>query len=225
MTANGLEASETVLVSKSGQMALSTRANGRIIELMEKESSFISTEIFTMVTGLTIRQMATESIIISTVPCTKDTGEMTCSTAKEKKAGRMAQSTKELTWLERSMESASTAGTMEASIQATGKKTKSKVLELTVGWMEDSIKESGLTTIWTIWVSIPGLTVGATWVSTKTIRNMDMEFTSGLTEDFTSVNGCVENNTASESTKQLKLTSNMVSGKKVKESNGSTNNP
>jgi hypothetical protein len=91
--------------------------------------------------------------------------------------------------------------------------------------MEDNIKESGLTTTWTTWVSIPGLMVVATWVSTKTIKNMDMEFTSGLTEDFTSVNGCEVNNMASVSTKQPKPISNMVFGKKVKESNGSTNNP
>jgi hypothetical protein len=90
--------------------------------------------------------------------------------------------------------------------------------------MEDSIKASGLITIWTTWVSIPGLMVVATWASTKTTRNMDMVSTSGLTEDCILVNGCVENNMDSVSTKQLKQTSNMVSGKKAKESNGSMNN-
>ena len=89
--------------------------------------------------------------------------------------------------------------------------------------MEDSIKASGLIITWTTWVSIPGLTVVATWASTKTIKNMDMESTSGLTEDSISANGCVESNMDSVSTKLLKPILNTVSGKKAKESNGSTN--
>ena len=194
MTANGLEASEMVTVSKSGLMALSTRDNGKIIEPTEKVNSSTSMEIFTMVTGSTIRQMAMESITISMVPCTKDIGEMTFSTAKEKKAGQTVRSTRGAIWPERSMASASTVGTTGASIQATGKRTKSKVSELTVGWMEDSIKASGLIITWTTWVSIPGLMVDATWASTKTIKNMDMVYTNGLTEGSISVNGCEENN-------------------------------
>jgi len=41
MTANGSAASEMDTVSRSGLMALSTRDNGKIIELTEKENSFI----------------------------------------------------------------------------------------------------------------------------------------------------------------------------------------
>jgi len=223
MTANGSAASEMDTVSRSGLMALSTRDNGKIIELTEKVNLSTSTEIFTMVTGSTIRQMAMESTTISMVPCMKDIGEMTFSTVKEKKAGQMARSTRETTWLERSMVSVSTVGTTEASIQATGKRTKSKVLELTVGWMEDSIKENGLIITWTTWVFIPGLMVDATWASTKTIKSTDMVSTNGLTEGSISVNGCEENNMVLEFTKLLKLISNMAYGKKGKESNGSTN--
>ena len=51
MTVNGSVASEMATVSKSGLMALSTRDNGKIIELTEKVNSFTSTEIFTMETG------------------------------------------------------------------------------------------------------------------------------------------------------------------------------
>ena len=49
-----------------------------------------------------------------------------------------------------------------------------------------------------------------------------MVFTNGLMEDFTSVTGCAENNMDSEFTRLLRLTSNMVFGKKVKELNGLT---
>jgi len=66
--------------------------------------------------------------------------------------------------------------------------------------------------------------VDVTWVNIKTIRSMDMEFTNGLMEDFTSVIGCVENNMVSVFTRLLKLISNMVFGKKVKELNGMTIN-
>jgi hypothetical protein len=55
--------------------------------------------------------------------------------------------------------------------------------------MEDSIKENGLITTWMAWVSIHGLMEDATWENTKTIRNTDMVFTSGLMEDSILVNG------------------------------------
>lgn len=89
--------------------------------------------------------------------------------------------------------------------------------------MEDSIKVNGSTTIWTTWVSIHGPMVDATWASTKTIKNMDMAFTNGLTEDCTSANGCEANSTDLEFTRLLKLILNMAYGKKEKESNGLTN--
>lgn len=122
--ANGLEDLEMDTAFRNGPMALSTRDNGKTIELTVKVNSFISTEIFTMVSGLTIRQMATESITTLMVQCMKDTGEMTCNMEREKKAGQTVPSTKETTWLERSTASVSTAGTTEANILVTGKRIK-----------------------------------------------------------------------------------------------------
>ena len=55
--------------------------------------------------------------------------------------------------------------------------------------MEDNIKVNGLITIWMVWVFILGLMADATWENTKTIKNMDMVFTSGQMEDFILVNG------------------------------------
>ena len=51
MTESGLVDSETDTEFKSGQMVLSTKVSGKITEHMEKESSFILTEIFTMASG------------------------------------------------------------------------------------------------------------------------------------------------------------------------------
>jgi len=51
MMENGLVGSEMALEFKNGQMVLSMKVNGKIIELMEKESSFILMVISTMVTG------------------------------------------------------------------------------------------------------------------------------------------------------------------------------
>ena len=88
--------------------------------------------------------------------------------------------------------------------------------------MADNIKAIGSKITWKTWVFILGLTEDATWVNIKTIRNTDMVFTNGLMVDFISVTGCAENNMDLEFTRLLRLTSNMVFGKKVKELNGLT---
>lgn len=121
---NGLVDLEMDTASRNGLMALSTRDNGKTIELTVRVNSFTSTEIFTMASGSTIRQMAMESIITSMVQCTKDTGETTYNMEREKKAGQMDPSTKETTWPERSTVSDSTAGTTVANILVTGKRIK-----------------------------------------------------------------------------------------------------
>jgi len=86
--------------------------------------------------------------------------------------------------------------------------------------MADNTKAIGSKITWKTWEYTLGPTVDATWVNIKTIRNTDTVFTNGLMEDFTSAIGCAENNTDSEFTRQPKLISNMVFGKKEKESNG-----
>lgn len=132
-TENGSEDLETDTVYKSGQMVLSMKANGRIIEPMAKESSFILMVTSTMENGSMIKLTVMEFIITSTVPCTKDTGKMIFNMEKEKNHGLMAQSTKANTWLERSTVSELIAGTMEANTKENGTKTKSKALEPTAG--------------------------------------------------------------------------------------------
>ena len=72
------------------------------------------------------------------------------------------------------------------------------------------------------WASTLGQMVEATWVNTKTIRNMDMESINGLTEDCTLVNGNEENNMDSVSTEPQKLHLNMVYGKRENVLNGLT---
>ena len=57
MMVNGLVDLEMVMVFKSGLMVLSMKDSGKIIELTEKESSFILMVIFMMETGSTIKQM------------------------------------------------------------------------------------------------------------------------------------------------------------------------
>ena len=51
MMVNGSVVSETVTVSRNGQMEHSMMVTGKIIELMVKESSFTLMEIFTMEIG------------------------------------------------------------------------------------------------------------------------------------------------------------------------------
>lgn len=87
--------------------------------------------------------------------------------------------------------------------------------------MVDNIKENGLIITWTEWVFIRGLMEDATWVNTKTTRNMGTESTNGLMDVYTSDNGCVENNTGLVSIRQQILSLNTVYGKKVNVSSGS----
>ena len=66
-----------------------------------------------------------------------------------------------------------------------GLKIRSKDVEPTAGSTVECTKASGLIIIWMEWESIPGLMAVATWVSIWTIRSMGMEYTNGLTVDFT----------------------------------------
>jgi hypothetical protein len=60
--------------------------------------------------------------------------------------------------------------------------------------MEDNIKVTGSKITWKIWVSILGLMADVIWENIETIRNMVTVYINGLTVDYISVTGYVENN-------------------------------
>ena len=130
---NGLVDSEMGMVSRNGQMALSTKDIGKIIEPTVRENSFILMVISMMVIGSMIKPMVSVSIIISMVPCTKAAGEMISNMEKAKKAGQMDPFTKDFIWPVKNTEWDYIAGMMEADIMENGLKIKSKDLVPTVG--------------------------------------------------------------------------------------------
>jgi hypothetical protein len=60
--------------------------------------------------------------------------------------------------------------------------------------MEESMKVNGKKTTWKVWVCTHGEMEGSLKVSTKTIRNMGMEFTLGLMAAVTKDIGQMGNN-------------------------------
>ena len=96
-----------------------------------------------------------------------------------------------------------------------GTKIKLKALVHIAGSMDVNTKVNGLIIIWMAWVSTPGLMEDAIWENIKMIKNTVTVSTNGLTVDYISDNGCVENNTVSEPIKLLKQPLNMVFGKRA----------
>ena len=91
---------------------------------MEKASSYMLMETFTMVFGQTIKQMALVSINMSMAQCMKENGRMICSTEEVLRLGPIKVATMVTTNSAANMVLEATAGTMEASTQETGVKTK-----------------------------------------------------------------------------------------------------
>lgn len=83
--------------SKLGQMALNTRAIGKMIKLISEESFIMLMEIFTKENGLMIKHMAMVFIDIQMVLFLKDFGKMISKMVKERKCGQMVLVTLELT--------------------------------------------------------------------------------------------------------------------------------
>lgn len=101
MMVSGLEDSEMDLVFKNGRMVLAMKDNGKIIEHMEKESSFILMVMSMMENGLMTKQMDMVSIIILMEHSMKVTGEMIFNMVKEKNLGLMVLFTRVNTLEER----------------------------------------------------------------------------------------------------------------------------
>ena len=190
---------------RSGQMVQSTWVIGITIGHKERASSFTLTVTFMKAIGSMIRPMVMELIIMLMELFTKGSGSTTFNTDLERKAGKTAPYFKASIQRARSMELVTTSGMMEVSTREIGTKIKLMASELTVGWMADNIRVIGSRTTWRTWASTLGLMAGATWVSTKTIRNTGTASTSGTTANYIKAHGCSEDNMVSEFTKRLTI--------------------
>lgn len=88
MMESGKEVSVMVMVSKNGQMAPYTKANGKIIELMVRANSLILMVISMKANGSTIKPMDMVYTIILMVLVMRAIGEKISNMAMGKKAGQ-----------------------------------------------------------------------------------------------------------------------------------------
>lgn len=89
-----LRAPDMDLAPSCGPMVRVTRANGAKIKLTARVNSGTQMAMFTKATGKMTKQMAMESMFTRTVPSMKAPGRMIFKTAKVPSHGAMAASTK-----------------------------------------------------------------------------------------------------------------------------------
>ena len=80
--------------------------------------------------------------------------------------------------------------------------------------------ETGKIITWMASASTPGKMAGSTKASTKRIRSMEMESIPGPMEESTTESGRMEDSTAKASTYLSRASTDLVSGKMVKERDG-----
>jgi hypothetical protein len=110
--------------SRLGLMEQNILVSGAKTELMVRENSYTSTEMFTMAFGQTIKPTVLASTDMLMAQCTRGNGKMICNTEEESKLGLIKVATKATTLTAESMVLEATNGTTEVSTLATGVKTK-----------------------------------------------------------------------------------------------------
>jgi hypothetical protein len=105
---------------KFGQMELDMKDIGKIIRLMDVESSGMFMETSMRDNGKEIRLMDMASTYTVMEPLTKDSGSMTCNTEEERNTGMTVRSTMESTTRARSMGEVVISGKMGLSTQESG---------------------------------------------------------------------------------------------------------
>jgi len=121
---SGEELSDMDAVSRCGPMALDMKASGKITRRMEKESSGMLTETYSMASGRMIRQMDTAYTHMLTELSTKATGKMIFSMDMALRLGPTVHAMKDTIKKEKSMEEALTCGQMAPNTLVTGLITK-----------------------------------------------------------------------------------------------------
>ena len=145
MKESGLSAKTSVKEKegRSGQMALCTRAGGKITKPMEKEDLSMLMEMSMMVNGLMIRPTDSEFTAILTEPSMRDSGKKISNMEMVLRPGQMVPSTRANMFKERKMVRADSHGLMALLIMEYSTRTISKELDNTTGPMAESITVSG----------------------------------------------------------------------------------
>lgn len=109
---------------KYGQMERSMKVFGRMEKQQEKESLYMSMEIFIRESGNKIKLVDMVFTSTTMVHATKDIGSMTINMVREPKPGLMVAHTLETTEKAKNMAEANTYGKMVATMMVTGLKIK-----------------------------------------------------------------------------------------------------
>lgn len=99
----------------------------------------------------------------------------------------------------------STDGVMEANLQGIGQTIKSQALEFTFGQMDESTEENGKRIIWKDSGTTLGKMAELSKASMQRIKSMGMEYTFGMMDENTWGTGSMENSTAQENMKYLRM--------------------
>ena len=221
-TVNGLnKAFEREKVFSSGKMVVSTKAIGKETKPMATEDLSMLMATVTTVIGSTIRHTVVELTSIWTEPNTSVTGKRINSTAMESKPGQMLLNMKVTTSLAKSMESVPSSGLTDQPILGNSIITIFMEKVFTLGPTTVSMKENGEPTKCTEKELSHGLMEENTSVSMLKIRKKATESLYGQTVAATEANGSTENSTVKAPTSQVLAKKNMVSGRTVKELDGS----
>ena len=190
ITASGLRRdSVKAKVFSCGKTAVSTKAIGKTIKLMDKEDLSMLTETVTSVSGSTIRLMAEVPTNIWTALIMLETGKKINNTATALRHGQMLPSMRVTTSTERSTVSEPLSGLMALPISENFIITTSTAREFTHGLTTESTRANGALTKCMERERLPGLTTVSTSGSTPKIRRRAMENLSGQTAGAIGANG------------------------------------
>mmetsp|Transcript_42672 Transcript_42672/g.30779 ORF Transcript_42672/g.30779 Transcript_42672/m.30779 type:complete len:211 (+) Transcript_42672:339-971(+) len=198
---------------RSGQMAPSMKATGRIIKLTDWVNSGTQTAMYLMDSGKKTRHTVTVFTLTSMELNTKVIGRMTCNMERVKRSGKMDQAMKVHTKKDSNMDQVNTNGTTDLDMMVSGPIIKSTVMEFIFGLMADDMKDIGRIIIWMVAVYTPGKTDVATKVNIRTIRSTASVFTHGQTADSIMACGKTVNNMAKESIFFQQVYKDVVNGK------------
>jgi hypothetical protein len=205
---------------KSGVMAAFTKVIGNATKLMVVEDSFMLMETFMTDIGRMIKPMDMDNILIPMVLNTKATGSTISSTVKAKSTGQMVHNTKEHINSVKRTDMDNSSGPIDLATMETLLTIIFTARVHIPGLMAEFTMETGNRIKCTEEVYSHGPMVGSTKENTSTIRNKDMESSTGQMVVSMMGTGWLESKKELVSTLMLKVTSATEDGRVENVSDG-----
>ena len=206
--------------SRTGQMVRTTKVNGAITLLKEKEYFIMRTVTFIPENFIKIELMALEFIFIKMVKNMRASGKWICKMAQAKKNLKMEVNTMECLDRVKKTDMENTSGPIIAFMWVIGSIIISKETVNTLGLMEEDTLDNGKIINFMARGNITGRMVEDTMVNTNKTKNMVMVHTFGQTAKHTKATGTTANNTEKPNLQTQKAKVKWEYGKTDKELNG-----